>query len=90
MALLVAGGFVVISAVGVPLVAFPLVGALTAGLGSPRREAVSVVINYGVMALPSQADPVAATGSLPKGAAGGGCSGVCVAVSALRMPWRAG
>ena len=32
MALLVAGGFVVISAVGVPLVAFPLVGALTAGL----------------------------------------------------------
>ena len=53
MALLVAGGFVVISAVGVPLVAFPLLGALTAGLGSPRREAVSVVINYGVMALPS-------------------------------------
>ena len=53
MALLVAGGFVVISAVGVPLVAFPLVGALTAGLGSPRREAVSVVINYAVMALPS-------------------------------------
>ncbi|MCB4428462.1 CPBP family intramembrane metalloprotease [Synechococcus sp. MU1643] len=53
MALLVAGGFVVISAVGVPLVAFPLVGALTVGLGSPRREAVSVVINYGVMALPS-------------------------------------
>ena len=53
MALLVAGGFVVISAVGVPLVAFPLVGALTAGLGSPRREAVSVVINYVVMALPS-------------------------------------
>ena len=53
MALLVAGGFVVISAVGVPLVAFPLVGALTAGLGSPRREAVGVVINYGVMALPS-------------------------------------
>ena len=52
MALLVAGGFVVISAVGVPLVAFPLVGALTAGLGSPRREAVGVVINYGVMALP--------------------------------------
>jgi len=53
MALLVAGGFVVISAVGVPLVAFPLVGALTSGLGSPRREAVSVVINYGVMAVPS-------------------------------------
>ena len=53
MALLVAGGFVVISAVGVPLVAFPLVGALTAGLGSPRREAVGVVINYAVMALPS-------------------------------------
>ena len=53
MALLVAGGFVVISAVGVPLLAFPLVGALTAGLGSPRREAVSVVINYAVMALPS-------------------------------------
>ena len=53
MALLVAGGFVVISAVGVPLVAFPLVGALTAGLASPRREAVGVVINYGVMALPS-------------------------------------
>ncbi|AII50127.1 protease [Synechococcus sp. KORDI-52] len=53
MALLVAGGFVVISAVGVPLVALPLVGALTAGLGSPRREAVGVVINYAVMALPS-------------------------------------
>ena len=53
MTLLVAGGFVVISAVGVPLVAFPLVGALTAGLGSPRREAVGVVINYAVMALPS-------------------------------------
>ena len=53
MALLVAGGFVVVSAVGVPLVAFPLVGALTAGLGSPRREAVGVVINYAVMALPS-------------------------------------
>ena len=53
MALLVAGGFVVISAVGVPLVAFPLVSALTAGLASPRREAVGVVINYAVMALPS-------------------------------------
>ena len=53
MALLVAGGFVVISAVGVPLLALPLVTRLTAGLESPRREAVSVVINYFVMALPS-------------------------------------
>ena len=53
MALLVAGGFVVISALGVPLVAVPLTAALTAGLASPRREAVSVVISYSVMALPS-------------------------------------
>ena len=53
LALLVAGGFVVISAFGVPLVAVPLTAALTAGLASPRREAVSVVISYGVMALPS-------------------------------------
>ena len=53
MALLVAGGFVVISAVGVPLLALPLVARLTAGLESPRREAVGVVINYCVMALPS-------------------------------------
>ena len=53
MALLVAGGFVVISALGVPLVAVPLTAALTAGLVSPRREAVSVVISYSVMALPS-------------------------------------
>ena len=51
--LLVAGGFVVISAVGVPLVALPLVSSVTAGLDSPRREAVTVVINYSVMALPS-------------------------------------
>ena len=53
MALLVAGGFVVISAVGVPLVATPLVRSLTSGLASPRREALGVVIQYGVMALPS-------------------------------------
>ena len=53
MALLVAGGFVVISALGVPLVAVPLTAVLTAGLASPRREAVSVVISYSVMALPS-------------------------------------
>ena len=53
MALLVAGGFVVISAVGVPLLALPLVSRLTAALDSPRREAVGVVINYSVMALPS-------------------------------------
>ena len=53
MALLVAGGFVVISAVGVPLLALPLVTRLTAALESPRREAVGVVINYSVMALPS-------------------------------------
>ncbi len=53
MALLVAGGFVVISAVGVPLLALPLVTRLTAALDSPRREAVGVVINYSVMALPS-------------------------------------
>ena len=53
MALLVAGGFVVISALGVPFVAVPLTAALTAGLASPRREAVSVVISYSVMALPS-------------------------------------
>ena len=53
LALLVAGGFVVISAFGVPLVAVPLTAALTTGLASPRREAVSVVISYSVMALPS-------------------------------------
>ena len=53
MALLVAGGFVVVSAVAVPLVVLPLVGTLTASLASPRREAVGVVINYGLMALPS-------------------------------------
>ena len=53
LVLLVAGGFVVISAVGVPLVALPLVTSVTAGLESPRREAVTVVINYSVMALPS-------------------------------------
>ncbi len=69
MALLVAGGFVVISAVGVPLVAFPLVGALTAGLASPRREAVGVVINYAVMALPSLLILWRQVRSLPKEAA---------------------
>ena len=53
MALLVAGGFVVVSAVAVPLVVLPLVGELTSGLASPRREAVGVVINYALMALPS-------------------------------------
>ena len=53
MVLLVAGGFVVISAVVVPLVALPLVKQLTSGLASPRREAVSVLINYAMMALPS-------------------------------------
>ena len=53
MALLVAGGFVVVSAVAVPLVVLPLVGALTASLASPRREAVGVVINYALMAFPS-------------------------------------
>jgi membrane protease YdiL (CAAX protease family) len=53
MVLLVAGGFVVISAVGVPVVAAPLVRSLTSGLASPRREALGVVIQYGVMALPS-------------------------------------
>ncbi len=53
LVLLVAGGFVVISAVGVPLVALPLVASVTAGLESPRREAVTVVINYSLMALPS-------------------------------------
>ena len=53
MVLLVAGGFVVVSAVGVPVVAAPLVRSLTSGLASPRREALGVVIQYGVMALPS-------------------------------------
>lgn len=53
MVLLVAGGFVVISAIGVPLLAAPLVRTLTAGLASPRSEAVGVVIQYAVMALPS-------------------------------------
>jgi membrane protease YdiL (CAAX protease family) len=53
MILLVAGGFVVISAVAMPLLALPLVGALTSALASPRREAVGVVINYSLMALPS-------------------------------------
>ena len=53
MVLLVAGGFVVIGAAGVPLVAAPILQALTQGLVSPRREAFGVVINYSVMALPS-------------------------------------
>ena len=53
MILLVAGGFVVISAVAMPLLALPLVGSLTSSLASPRREAVGVVINYSLMALPS-------------------------------------
>ena len=53
MILLVAGGFVVISAVAMPLLALPLVGSLTSALVSPRREAVGVVINYSLMALPS-------------------------------------
>jgi len=53
MVLLVAGGFVVVSAVGVPVVAAPLVQTLTSGLASPRKEALGVVIQYGVMALPS-------------------------------------
>ena len=52
MVLLVAGGFVVISAVGVPVVAAPLVQLLTSSLASPRREALGVVIQYAVMALP--------------------------------------
>ena len=52
MVLLVAGGFVVISAVGVPVVAAPLVQSLTSSLASPRREALGVVIQYAVMALP--------------------------------------
>ena len=66
MALLVAGGFVVISAVGVPLLALPLVSRLTAGLDSPRREAVGVVINYSVMALPSLLILRRQLASLPK------------------------
>ena len=53
MALLVAGGFVVVSAVVVPLTILPLVSGLTATLASPRREAVGVVVNYALMALPS-------------------------------------
>lgn len=53
MALLVAGGFVVVSAVAVPLVVLPLVSSLTSAFESPRREAIGVVINYALMALPS-------------------------------------
>ncbi|BEV35836.1 CPBP family intramembrane metalloprotease [Synechococcus sp. M16CYN] len=53
LALLVAGGFVVIGAVGVPLIALPLISSLTTEMKSPRREAVSVLINYSMMALPS-------------------------------------
>jgi len=53
MALLVAGGFVVVSSIAVPVIAQPLVTALPAALTSPRREGVSVVITYLVMALPS-------------------------------------
>ncbi len=66
MALLVAGGFVVISAVGVPLLVLPLVSRVTAGLDSPRREAVGVVINYSVMALPSLLILRRQLASLPK------------------------
>ena len=53
MALLVAGGFVVVSSIAVPLIAQPLVLALPEALTSPRREGVSVVFTYALMALPS-------------------------------------
>ena len=53
MALLVAGGFVVVSSIAVPLIAQPLLLALPEALTSPRREGVSVVFTYALMALPS-------------------------------------
>lgn len=53
MALLVAGGFVVVSSIAVPLIAQPLLLALPEALTSPRREGVSVVFTYVLMALPS-------------------------------------
>ena len=53
LALLVAGGFVLISAVVVPTLVIPLVKILTRGLESPRKEAVGVIINYCMMAFPS-------------------------------------
>ena len=53
MALLVAGGFVVVSSIAVPFIAQPVVMALPEALTSPRREGVSVVLTYAVMALPS-------------------------------------
>jgi len=53
MALLIAGGFVVVSSIAVPVIAQPLVLALPEALTSPRREGVSVVLTYAVMALPS-------------------------------------
>ena len=53
MALLVAGGFVVVSSIAVPFIAQPVVMALPEVLTSPRREGVSVVLTYAVMALPS-------------------------------------
>ena len=53
IALLVAGGFVVVSSIAVPLIAQPLLLALPEALTSPRREGVSVVFTYALMALPS-------------------------------------
>ena len=53
MALLVAGGFVVVSSIAVPVLAQPLLMALPEALTSPRREGVSVVLTYAVMAFPS-------------------------------------
>ncbi|MAR05750.1 MAG: CPBP family intramembrane metalloprotease domain-containing protein [Cyanobium sp. NAT70] len=53
LTLLVAGGFVVLSALSVPLIALPIVTVLNTVLESPRRDAVGVVIEYSVMALPA-------------------------------------
>lgn len=53
MALLVAGGFVVVSSIAVPFIAQPVVMALPEALTSPRREGVSVVLTYALMAMPS-------------------------------------
>ena len=53
MVLLVAGGFVVVSACIVPVLAAPVLELVTRGLASPRREAVGVIAQYSVVALPS-------------------------------------
>lgn len=52
MVLLVAGGFVVLGEVLLPLVVSPVTAALSRGLAPPLSQAVSVLFGYAALALP--------------------------------------